>query len=83
MSLFWLRERDQGVGGDKAGLEVGERPNSEVFFLQVYLLIYHKCDEEAKLGNLDSNRLDINAIDGIFNEIEFSGEIEGVKTGVE
>ena len=49
----------------------------------IHLLVDDEGDEEAELGDLGGDGLDVHAVDAVLDEVEFAGEVEGVVAGVE
>ena len=66
-----LFDGHESVGGYETGFEVGQRTDAKVFGQGIYFLIHDERNEKTQFGNLDSNRLDINAVYAIFNEVKF------------
>ena len=63
----------QRVGRHKFGFQVGQRQNAEVVASGMRVLLYQQRYEEAQLGNLDGDGLDVHAIDAVFDQEELAG----------
>ena len=74
--LRHFRQADEGVGCDEFGFQIGQRANAVVFlFVPVGLLVANEGDEEAKLRDLDSDGLDVHAIETVFDEVELAAVV--------
>lgn len=67
---FAVVEADEGVGDDEVGFEVGELVEAGVGLGGVRGLVAEEGDEEAELGDLDGDGLDVHAIDTLPDEVE-------------
>ena len=76
------RNRQQRVGRDDLGFQVGQRRELAV----AGLLLDHQADEKAQLGNLHGYGLNVHAVEALFNQVELAGVVGVVgvgKVGVE
>src|SRR5690625_2002683 len=68
---------DKTVGDYKPGFKVGQGANIAIFGAVVAcFLITYKRDEKAQLGNLNGNGLNVDAVDAVFNQIQFASVVE-------
>ena len=73
----------QRVGGDEAGFQVGQGFDAVVVFgVAGRLLFDGQGDEEAELGDLAGDGLDVYAVDAVLDKVEFAPEI-GVAVSLE
>jgi hypothetical protein len=70
--LFGLFYGDKRVCGNDFGLQVWEGPDAEVLLAPVYILVHDESDKEPQFGYLAGDGLNVNAIDTVLDEIEFS-----------
>ena len=70
--LFPLVETYERVGNNKMSLEVGELVEAGVGFGGVRGLVAEEGDEEAELGDLDGDGLDVHAVDALLDEVELA-----------
>ena len=68
--------REQGVGGYDLGLEVRQGSDTAVGGQWPDLLLDHQGDEEAELGDLAGDRLDVDPVDAVLDQVELSAVIE-------
>lgn len=73
------RQANQRICGDELGFQIGQRPDAVVvLFAAVGLLVADEGDEEAELGDLNGDGLDVHAVEAVFDEVELAAVIEFV-----
>src|SRR5262245_43193083 len=66
----------QCVGSDELGFQIGKRTYPKIFQVWIHLLVHNQRDEKAELADLDRNRLDIYAINTVFDKVELAAIVE-------
>ncbi|MBI2481203.1 MAG: hypothetical protein HYV60_21955, partial [Planctomycetia bacterium] len=54
-----LLDGNERIGRDEAGFEIGQRTDAEVGRFRLHLLVHDQRDEEAELGDLGGDGLDV------------------------
>ncbi len=74
-----LVQGDQGVCGNKLGLQVRQRAHAVVLRLvTIGLLVADERDEEPQLGELDGDGLDVYAVQAVLDQVELAAVVVGV-----
>ncbi|OQA91032.1 MAG: hypothetical protein BWY26_01222 [Elusimicrobia bacterium ADurb.Bin231] len=73
---LWLFNPDKGIGSNKFGFKVRQWPNAKVILCFIRILINNKRDKKPELAYLGSDWLEVNAVDAVFNQVEFAAIIQ-------
>ena len=69
---------EERVGGHETGLQVREGLDALVRRCGIRLLFDREGDEEAQLGDLTGDGLDVSSIDAVLDQVELSPEVTGI-----